>query len=95
MCVCVCMHVCAKRTRKVGEPREPSTSPSGVCTPYGAERSRREKRQPGRRRLRSVFSGDKVDDQVSHQGPRSALFCCVTQMGGEGNKEEGGGGRER
>lgn len=42
-----------------------------------------------------MFSGDKVDDQVSHQGPLSALFCCVTQMGGEGDKEEGGGGRER
>lgn len=42
-----------------------------------------------------MCAGDEVDDQVSVRGPCTALLCCVTQMGGEGEKEDGGGGRER
>lgn len=45
--------------------------------------------------VKNVFSGDEVDDQVLVQGPCTTLLCCVTQMGGKGEKEEGRGGRKR
>lgn len=37
-----------------------------------------------------MLSVDEVDDQVLVQGCCTALLCCVTQMGGVGDKEEGG-----
>lgn len=42
-----------------------------------------------------MFSGDEVVDQVSVQGPCTALLCWVTQMGGEGEENEGRVGGER